>query len=59
MIGTPVIKELKLVHENTFACLFSVHNTIGLSCHEQVKYVSLGYVLRDTSPIIGEASLET
>ena len=24
------------VHKDIFACLFSIHNTISLSCHEQV-----------------------
>ena len=24
------------IHKNIFACLFSIHNTISLSCHEQV-----------------------
>ena len=23
------------VHKDIFACLFSIHNTISLSCHEQ------------------------
>ena len=25
-----------IVHKDIFACLFSIHNTISLSCHEQV-----------------------
>ena len=37
--------------KNIFACLFSIHNTISLSRHEQVC-LSRGYVSRDTSPII-------
>ena len=24
------------IHKDIFACLFSIHNTISLSCHEQV-----------------------
>ena len=38
-------------HENIFACLFSAHNTISLSCQEQVCLIRL--FLRNTSPIIG------
>ena len=26
----------KILHKDIFACLFSIHNTISLSCHEQV-----------------------
>ena len=26
----------KIIHKDIFACLFSIHNTISLSCHEQV-----------------------
>ena len=29
------IAHIKVIHENIFACLFSVHNTISLSRHEQ------------------------
>ena len=29
IIGPPI-------HKDIFACLFSIHNTISLSCHEQV-----------------------
>ena len=29
--------------KNIFACLFSVHNTIGLSRHEQVVLMRLGF----------------
>ena len=25
------------VHKDIFACLFSIHNIISLSCHEQVS----------------------
>ena len=49
------------IRKNIFACLFSVHNIISLSRHEQVCLMR--YVSRDTSPIIGlmmgEVSLET
>ena len=46
--------------KNIFACLLSVHNIRSLLLHE--KYVSLGYVSRDTFPTIrlmGGVSLET
>ena len=29
------IAHIKVIRENIFACLFSVHNTISLSRHEQ------------------------
>ena len=29
-------KVLFSIHKDIFACLFSIHNTISLSCHEQV-----------------------
>ena len=25
-----------VIHKDIFACLFSIHNAIALSCHEQV-----------------------
>ena len=25
-----------IIHKDIFACLFSIHNIISLSCHEQV-----------------------
>ena len=28
--------ETNVLHKDIFACLFSIHNTISLSCHEQV-----------------------
>ena len=31
------------IHKDIFACLFSIHNIISLSCHEQV---SLRYATR-------------
>ena len=45
------VKDKICVCKDILACLFSVHNTIRLSCHEQV---CLCYVSRDTSPIIGQ-----
>ena len=42
---------LVLIHKDIFACLFSIHNIISLSCHEQV---CLSGLPRDTSPIIGQ-----
>ena len=29
-------QKYKDIHKDIFACLFSIHNTISLSCHEQV-----------------------
>ena len=35
--STLFIKTNKLcIHKDIFACLFSIHNMISLSCHEQV-----------------------
>ena len=34
-------KHKSVVRKNIFACLFSVHNTISLSCHEQVCLTNL------------------
>ena len=31
------------IRKNIFACLFSVHNTISLSCHEQVCLIRLSF----------------
>ena len=33
-----LIQQLILlgIHKDIFACLFNIHNTISLSCHEQV-----------------------
>ena len=28
--------NIKVIHKDIFACLFSIHNIISLSCHEQV-----------------------
>ena len=34
----PLEKEMTFhdIHKDIFACLFSIHNIISLSCHEQV-----------------------
>ena len=32
---------MKSVRKNIFACLFSVHNIISLSCHERVCVMRL------------------
>ena len=37
------IKELFIIRKNIFACLFSVHNTIILSRHEQVCLMRLRF----------------
>ena len=29
------------IHKNIFTCLFSIHNSISLSCHEQVNLSGL------------------
>ena len=34
------------IHKNIFACLFSIHNTISLSCHEQVCLSGLCFPLK-------------
>ena len=41
MEATKIIKQSEMrtlitIHKDIFACLFSIHNTITLSCHEQV-----------------------
>ena len=46
------LKEEYTLRENIFACLFSVHNTISLSRHEQVCLITL--CLRDTTPTTGQ-----
>ena len=39
-------KNKNNIHKDIFACLFSIHNTISLSCHEQVclkeQYCEIG-----------------
>ena len=37
------LKEEYTLRENIFACLFSVHNTISLSRHEQVCLIRLRF----------------
>ena len=58
-----------IVHKDIFACLFSIHNTISLSCHEQVCLSGLRFERyfshhrandwRSISSMMGEVSLET
>ena len=36
-------KQKLSMRKNIFACLFSVHNTICLSCHEQVCLMSVHF----------------
>ena len=31
-----LVCKIFYIHKDIFACLFSIHNTISLSCHEQV-----------------------
>ena len=31
-----LLLSIAYIHKDIFACLFSIHNTISLSCHEQV-----------------------
>ena len=33
---TQLLNNIFNIHKDIFACLFSIHNTISLSCHEQV-----------------------
>ena len=30
-------QRFKVIHKDIFTCLFSIHNIISFSCHEQVK----------------------
>ena len=39
------------IHKDIFACLFSIHNTISLSCHEQVC-LSVPYKALDSLKIL-------
>ena len=32
-----ILVECFYIHKDSFACLFSIHNIISLSCHEQVS----------------------
>ena len=36
--------SISFIHKDIFACLFSIHNIISLSCHEQVSLSGLRYV---------------
>ena len=38
-----VKSKVKLIRKNIFACLFSIHNTISLSRHEQVCLMRLRF----------------
>ena len=38
-----LISNLLNIRKNIFACLFSVHNTISLSRHEQVRLIRLSF----------------
>ena len=53
---------LEDIRKNIFACLFSVHNTISLSRHEQVCLMRLRferYFSHHRAAMMGEVSLET
>ena len=40
----PADVEVSLnIHKDIFACLFSIHNIISLSCHEQVSLSGLRF----------------
>ena len=39
-----IVTCMNCMRENIFACLFSAHNTISLSCHEQLCLIRL-YIL--------------
>ena len=36
-------KMVTVIHKDIFACLFSIHNIISLSCHEQVSLSGLRF----------------
>ena len=38
-----LVKHIFYIHKDIFACLFSIHNIISLSCHEQVCLISLSW----------------
>ena len=44
-LASPTKKQIKknLIRKNIFACLFSVHNTMSLSRHEQVCLMRLRF----------------
>ena len=54
-------QSLYSIRKNIFACLFSVHNTISLSRHEQVCLMRLRFerYFSHHRPMMGEVSLET
>ena len=35
------------LHKDIFACLFSIHNKISLSCHEQVSLSGLKLIVHE------------
>ena len=35
-VDDPICENINDPHKDIFACLFSIYNTISLSCHEQV-----------------------
>ena len=43
MLIQEIKKQILNIRKNIFACLFSVHNTISLSCHEQVCLMRLRF----------------
>ena len=53
--------DTNIIHKDIFACLFSIHNTISLSCHEQVCLSGLHFerYFSDHWAMMGEVSLET
>ena len=55
------LKTKSIIRKNIFACLFSVHNTISLSRHEQVCLMRLRFerYFSHHGPMMGEVSLET
>ena len=57
-------KEELHIHKYIFACLFSIHNTISLSCHEQLflsgQWATFQEILLPSlGPMMGEVSLKT
>ena len=43
LIKQEMIITNKNIHKDIFACLFSIHNIISLSCHEQVSLSGLRF----------------
>ena len=56
-------EEFISILKDIFACLFSIHNIISLSCHEQVCLNGLRFETYFSHPLrcpmMGEVSLET